>query len=85
MPVARSCRAAAPATTDLNTSIAGLTATTWTPLAETLYEVTRYFRGLSSEYNDGVSYTSPIQYRCQKSFVIVITDGYPTQDASFPR
>lgn len=71
-------------TAALNTSIAGLTATTWTPLAETLYEVTRYFRGMSSQYNGGVSYTSPIRYRCQKNFVIVITDGYPTQDASFP-
>jgi type IV pilus assembly protein PilY1 len=71
-------------TAALNTSIAGLTATTWTPLAETLYEVTRYFRGMGSQYNTGVTYTSPIEYRCQKSFVIVITDGYPTQDASFP-
>lgn len=71
-------------TTDLNNSIAGLTATTWTPLAETLYEVTRYFRGMSSQYNTGVNYTSPIRYRCQKNFVIVITDGYPTQDETFP-
>jgi len=71
-------------TSALNTSIAGLTATTWTPLAETLYEVTRYFRGLASQYNSGVAYTSPILYRCQKSFVIVITDGYPTQDETFP-
>lgn len=71
-------------TAALNTSIAGLAATTWTPLAETLYEVTRYFRGMSSQYNAGVNYTSPIRYRCQKSFVIVITDGYPTQDETFP-
>ncbi|MCP5139352.1 MAG: hypothetical protein H6979_05815 [Chromatiales bacterium] len=71
-------------TAALNTSIAALSATTWTPLAETLYEVTRYFRGLKSEYNGNVYYTSPIRYRCQKSFVIVITDGYPTQDDSFP-
>ncbi|MBL8201314.1 MAG: hypothetical protein JNK40_10115 [Chromatiales bacterium] len=68
----------------INTQIGTLTATTWTPLAETLYEVTRYFRGMSSQYNTGVSYTSPIQYRCQKNFVIVITDGFPTQDTSFP-
>ncbi len=79
--VIESCGAS---TTDLNNSIAALSATTWTPLAETLYEVTRYFRGLGSYYNSYVSYTSPIRYRCQKSFVIVITDGYPTQDASFP-
>jgi type IV pilus assembly protein PilY1 len=71
-------------TAALNTSIAGLTASTWTPLAETLYEVTRYFRGIATFYNGDLEYTSPILYRCQKNFVIVITDGYPTQDASFP-
>lgn len=70
-------------TTDLLDSISGLTASTWTPLGETLYEVTRYFRGMDGYYND-VDYTSPIQYRCQKNFVIVITDGYPTQDTDFP-
>ncbi len=71
-------------TAALNTSIAGLVATTWTPLGEALYEATRYFRGMSSHYNSGVSYTSPIRYRCQKNFAIVITDGYPTKDTSFP-
>lgn len=71
-------------TAALTTSIAGLTATTWTPLGETLYEVTRYFRSMTSQYNSGVTYTSPIQYRCQQNFVIVITDGYPTEDTSFP-
>jgi type IV pilus assembly protein PilY1 len=70
-------------TADLLTSISGLTASTWTPLGEALYEVTRYFRGMDGYYND-VTYTSPIQYRCQKNFVIVITDGYPTQDTDFP-
>ncbi|MEO8224613.1 MAG: PilC/PilY family type IV pilus protein, partial [Gammaproteobacteria bacterium] len=69
--------------TALNTSIAGLTASTWTPLGEALYEVTRYFRGITGYFNSG-TYVSPIQYRCQKNFVIVITDGYPTQDTDFP-
>lgn len=62
-----------------------------TPLAETYYEITRYFRGLSAfqgldNTNSGSSghYTSPIQYRCQKNFVIVITDGFPTYDDTFP-
>ena len=64
-------------------AINALNAEAWTPLAESLYEVTRYFRGLSSHYNRG-SYTSPIQYRCQKNFTVVITDGLPTYDASFP-
>lgn len=56
----------------------------WTPVAETLYEVTRYFRGMDSYYNHPQSYASPVQYRCQKNFVIVLTDGAPTQDKHFP-
>lgn len=68
----------------LQTQINGLTAETWTPLAESLYEVTRYFRGMSSYYNSGLVYTSPIQYRCQKNFTIVLTDGLPTYDYDFP-
>lgn len=71
-------------TSTLTTAIGGLSSSTWTPLAESLYEVTRYFRGLSSYYNSGVNYTSPIQYRCQKNFTIVITDGLPTYDNNFP-
>ena len=73
-------------TSALNSSISGLTATSWTPLAETLYEVTRYFRGMVpfAPGNGTAAYESPIQYACQKSFVIVITDGYPTQDTNFP-
>lgn len=71
-------------TAALNSSIASLYATTWTPLGEAMYEVTRYFRGMTSYYNSGVTYTSPIRYRCQKNFTIVITDGYPTKDTKFP-
>ena len=79
--VIQNCGASA---TDLKNSIDGLTASTWTPLAETLYEVTRYFRGMKTEYNGSLQYASPILYRCQKNFVIVITDGFPTYDESFP-
>lgn len=68
----------------LTTAINSLTASSWTPLSEALYEVTRYFRGLESYYNSGISYTSPIQYRCQKNFTIVITDGLPTYDTNIP-
>ena len=75
------CGSSKTAVTD---AIADLSAANWTPLAESLYEVTRYFRGLDSYYNSGTSYTSPIQYRCQKNFTIVITDGMPTYDTSFP-
>lgn len=68
----------------LVSQINGLVADSNTPVAETLYEVTRYFRGMDSYYNTDLSYTSPIQYRCQKNFTVVITDGLPTHDTSFP-
>jgi type IV pilus assembly protein PilY1 len=48
-----------------------------TPLAESYYEITRYFRGLDA-------YTSPITERCQKNYAIVVTDGYPTNDNTYP-
>ena len=68
----------------LLSAISGLGAVANTPLAETYYEITRYMRGMSSYYNSGVSYTSPIQYRCQKNYGVVITDGLPTYDRTFP-
>lgn len=68
----------------ITSAISGYTASKNTPLAEAFYEVTRYFRGLPSYYQPSVQYTSPIQYRCQKNFVIVITDGLPTRDTTFP-
>lgn len=71
-------------TSALTTAVNALTASTNTPLAETYYEITRYFRGLSSFWNSGLNYTSPIQYRCQKNFVVVVTDGFPTWDSAFP-
>jgi type IV pilus assembly protein PilY1 len=68
----------------LQSAISSLGAVANTPLAETYYEITRYMRGMSSYYNSGVSYTSPIQYRCQKNYGVVITDGLPTYDRTFP-
>lgn len=68
----------------LLTAIDNLRAETNTPLAETFYEVTRYFRGMTSYFNSGTTYTSPIQYRCQRNFTIVITDGLPTRDTEIP-
>lgn len=65
-------------------TIAAFEPTTNTPLAETFYEITRYFRGLDSFYNRNLRYTSPIEYRCQKNFVVVVTDGFPTFDIEFP-
>lgn len=68
----------------LNSSIDGLGASTSTPLAEAYYEVSRYFRGMAKGSEQTGTYTSPIQYRCQKNFGIVITDGLPTYDTTFP-
>ncbi len=57
----------------------------WTPLAEAYYEMVGYFRNGRSIYNrDVVGRKSPIQYRCQKNYSIVLTDGVPFFDASFP-
>lgn len=67
----------------ITSSIDALTAETWTPLGESLYEITRYFRGMQSYFNSG-TYSSPIQYRCQKNFTVVITDGLPTYDGTYP-
>ncbi len=70
----------------LFTAINGIYGRTGTPLGEGLLEVTRYFSGQKSLYglNSGNAYTSPIQYRCQKNFVIVITDGDATGDQNLP-
>ncbi|KAE9644103.1 pilus assembly protein [Pseudomonas sp. PB106] len=66
-------------------AINGLSAVANTPLAETYYEITRYMRGMAPYYNTTpATYTSPIQYRCQKNYGVVITDGLPTFDRTFP-
>lgn len=52
---------------------------TWTPLAETMAEAGLYFAGKGSWFNSG-TYTSPIKYRCQKNYIILVTDGAPTMD-----
>ncbi|SDS89659.1 type IV pilus assembly protein PilY1 [Halopseudomonas xinjiangensis] len=63
---------------------------TYTPLAETYYEVTRYMRGMRAFYPQSTSsgsrerFDSPVEYRCQRSFGLVLTDGLPTYDSQFP-
>lgn len=64
----------------LLTQLSGITASGWTPLAETLAEAGLYFAGMNSWYNSGVNYTSPMQERCQKNYIIIMTDGQSTQD-----
>ncbi|WP_150304153.1 PilC/PilY family type IV pilus protein [Pseudomonas saliphila] len=81
---------------DLNAALDGVnpgrsgSELTWTPLAESYYEVTRYMRGLRAFYpqsdaeQDREQFDSPIEYRCQKNFGLVLTDGLPTYDSQFP-
>jgi len=51
-----------------------------TPLAGSLSEAWRYFGGDSECYGGSGKYKSPIQYWCQKNFVVIITDGEPWAD-----
>lgn len=69
---------------------------TATPLGEGLLEIAQYFKGGPSLYglsygssnpgwnNTTKRYVSPVQYRCQKNFTIVITDGDATDDQNLP-
>lgn len=67
---------------------------TYTPLAESLYEAVRYFQFTNSAYN-GFNYsttaiapltaaTDPIAAPCQKNFVMILTDGESTKDQNLP-
>jgi len=60
--------------------VRNMPANSWTPLAETLFEATRYFQGGRSAFNGGFTYTSPITASCQENYVIIITDGMATMD-----
>ena len=67
----------------LITDVSNIAANGWTPLAETLAEAGLYFAGMNSWYNSGVAYTSPMLERCQKNYIIIMTDGQSTQDIDF--
>jgi type IV pilus assembly protein PilY1 len=77
----------------LISAISGMRATTDTPVSETMVEAWYYFTGgdiganadesKKSFYNK-VKYKTPIQNYCQKNFIILITDGEPTMDWTFP-
>jgi hypothetical protein len=55
-----------------------------TPLAGSLSEAWRYFQGVKKCYGGSGKYKSPIQYWCQKNFVVIITDGEPWADKIAP-
>jgi type IV pilus assembly protein PilY1 len=80
---------------NLHTLISSYVDTTYTPLAETMYEAYLYLRGLAPRYGDSTSpaapakdasaqsgglYISPITETCQKTYIILVTDGDPTHD-----
>ncbi|MGA8180102.1 MAG: PilC/PilY family type IV pilus protein [Desulfobacterales bacterium] len=76
-------------------TVDGLPAEDWTPLAETLAEAGLYFAGKKSWFdgsngryssdcddhgNGCYQYESPMTVRCQKNYIIIMTDGEPTYD-----
>ncbi|AJE02823.1 pilus assembly protein [Geobacter pickeringii] len=65
---------------NVDATMQGISADSYTPLGETLAEIWQYFKGGKSSYNSGVTYTSPITASCQQSFTIIVTDGEPTGD-----
>ena len=71
--------------TYIEQAINSLSPDSWTPLAEAYYEMVGYFKNGKSFYNTNVvGRVSPIEYRCQKNYAIVLTDGVPFFDTEFP-
>jgi type IV pilus assembly protein PilY1 len=64
------------AATDISSAVNTIAPDSWTPTAETMVQVVNYFKRTDAG--------APIQYSCQQNFLIVVTDGYPTQDLNMP-
>ncbi len=81
----------------MQSAVGALTASTWTPLSETLYEAANYYMGRNVDYGNvgpvqsvagarvgnvitGTQYAQPVSYACQKNYIVLLTDGLPTQD-----
>jgi type IV pilus assembly protein PilY1 len=74
------------------TTIQSLTPSGMTPLSETLYEAAQYFAGRDVVYGDNSvatsivngsnpkQYISPLDIACQKNYIVILTDGEPTND-----
>ncbi len=78
------------------TAVNNFIASGYTPLSETMYESYLYYRGDNVKFGNSTSpgtnvagvleptnsskYKSPIEFQCQKNFVILLTDGDPTYD-----
>ncbi|MEL7449660.1 MAG: PilC/PilY family type IV pilus protein [Pseudomonadota bacterium] len=88
---------------DLVETVEQLTAGGNTPLAETMYEASRYFKGQTVFYgassspatsvessfqgdppydleNDPPNYQTPFLGECQENYIVLLTDGLPTND-----
>lgn len=86
------------ARTDLISSINGFTAGGFTPLSETLYEALQYYAGRdvffgrdsapstsvsgSRQADNPALYRSPMEFGCQRNYIVYLTDGLPTEDVS---
>ena len=66
--------------TTVKDNIDDISASGYTPLAETLYEAGLYLKGGASYFNSPQTYISPIEYGCQRNYVVIITDGDSTKD-----
>lgn len=64
----------APAT--IQSQVNGLRANSYTPLAETMVTALNYFTRTDAG--------APLQASCEKLFIVVVTDGYPTRDLNIP-
>ena len=64
----------APAT--ISSQIATIRANSYTPLAETMVTALNYFQQTGA--------SAPLQASCEKPFIVMVTDGYPTQDLNVP-
>ncbi len=70
---------------NLVVSVENTDPSTWTPLGESLYEATRFFRAGSGAYqNTNYAAHDPIDSKCQKNFVLILTDGESTKDRNIP-
>lgn len=70
---------------DVNVNYMG----TNTPITQAYVEMINYFAGMASMYDKPVlngtttNYQSPLQLRCDKNYIMLMTDGEPTEDEYF--
>ena len=97
-PVLHAMEDVATGRTAMQTKINALPDNGNTPLSETMYEAAQYYRGGNVDYGnlanpqtsvpesrtaaDPNIYQSPLEFGCQKNFVVLLTDGAPTSDTS---